>query len=264
MYNLGDQFKVNYERCIADKNGVIQGEKYRITLLTERLIRLEYNEEGIFEDRPTQLVVNRMFNVPKFDIKQDDYYIELTTDYFKLLYAKNRPFKGSLINKKSNLRVKVLKTDKTWYYTHPEAKRYNGPFTILANKKNNNPLYRNGLYSIDGFATIDDSNSKVFEPTGALKARDKKSVDVYLFAYGKDYKEALKDYFELTGYPALIPRYALGNWWNKNTNYNDASLKELLTNFEQEDIPLSVLLLSDKWHKMISTGIMNTLNLQKE
>lgn len=249
MYNLGDQFKVNYERCIADKNGVIQGEKYRITLLTERLIRLEYNEEGIFEDRPTQLVVNRMFNVPKFDIKQDDYYIELTTDYFKLLYAKNRPFKGSLINKKSNLRVKVLKTDKTWYYTHPEAKRYNGPFTILANKKNNNPLYRNGLYSIDGFATIDDSNSKVFEPTGALKARDKKSVDVYLFAYGKDYKEALKDYFELTGYPALIPRYALGNWWNKNTNYNDASLKELLTNFEQEDIPLSVLLLSDKWHK---------------
>ncbi len=248
MYSLGEHFNIDYKKAISDNNGIIKGEKYRITILTERLIRLEYSDNGKFEDRPTELVLNRLFKVPKFEIKQDEYYIELSTSYFKLSYVKNRPFKGGMINRGSNLKVKVIETDRTWYYGHPEAKKYNGPFVILANKKNNNVLYRDGLYSIDGFATLDDSESKVFEPTGTLKDKENKQIDIYLFAYGKDFDSAIKDYFELTGYPALIPRYALGNWWSKNDKYDDYSLKELLTNFEKEKIPLSVLLLEQDWH----------------
>ena len=38
----------------ADPENILQGEKYRITMLTEGLVRLEYSEEGIFEDRATQ------------------------------------------------------------------------------------------------------------------------------------------------------------------------------------------------------------------
>ena len=33
--------------------------------------------------------------------------------------------------------------------------------------------------------------------------------------YDKDFKEALTDYFKITGFPELLPRYALGNWWSK-------------------------------------------------
>ena len=29
---------------------IIQGERYRITVLTSRLLRLEYSEDGIFND----------------------------------------------------------------------------------------------------------------------------------------------------------------------------------------------------------------------
>ena len=43
----------------ADKGAIVQGEKYRFTLLTEEMIRLEYSEDGRFEDRATQCVVNR-------------------------------------------------------------------------------------------------------------------------------------------------------------------------------------------------------------
>ena len=43
----------------ADTENILQGEKYRITMLTEGLVRLEYSEEGIFEDRATQSVWNR-------------------------------------------------------------------------------------------------------------------------------------------------------------------------------------------------------------
>ena len=35
------------------------GDKYRITVLTDRLIRLEYSENGRFEDRASFAVVNR-------------------------------------------------------------------------------------------------------------------------------------------------------------------------------------------------------------
>ena len=45
----------------ADSKNIIQGSNYRITLLSERLVRLEYNKKGIFEDHKTSLVVNRNF-----------------------------------------------------------------------------------------------------------------------------------------------------------------------------------------------------------
>ena len=45
----------------ADAANMIAGDKYRITFLTEALVRLEYSEDGIFEDRATQVVLNRNF-----------------------------------------------------------------------------------------------------------------------------------------------------------------------------------------------------------
>ena len=46
----------------ARKENMVQGDKYRITLLTEGLVRLEYSEDGIFEDRATQFAFYRDFS----------------------------------------------------------------------------------------------------------------------------------------------------------------------------------------------------------
>ena len=81
MYNLGDHFKIDKEAILANPECVYQGSKYRITVLTERLVRLEYSEQGIFEDRPSQLVLNRNFPSPKFMVKEDGKYIEIKTSY---------------------------------------------------------------------------------------------------------------------------------------------------------------------------------------
>ena len=40
---------------------VIEGENYRISVLTESLVRLEYSENGVFEDGQTQVVQDRDF-----------------------------------------------------------------------------------------------------------------------------------------------------------------------------------------------------------
>ena len=52
--------------------------------------------------------------------------------------------------------------------------------------------------------------------------------------YDRDFKQALFDYFKMTGAPALIPRYALGNWWSRNTIYDDKSLNDLAQKMNEE------------------------------
>ena len=56
-------------RPAADSRNIIQGENYRITMLTEGLVRLEYSEDGIFEDRATQTVINRDFPAVDYQVK---------------------------------------------------------------------------------------------------------------------------------------------------------------------------------------------------
>ena len=44
---------------LADPQAVIRGETYRITMLTDRLVRLEYAQDGQFRDAATQTALNR-------------------------------------------------------------------------------------------------------------------------------------------------------------------------------------------------------------
>ena len=247
MYKLGDHFKLDYEKAIANEKSIIQGQKYRFTVLTERLIRLEYSEEGIFEDRPTKLVWNRNFEVPEFHVKEDEKYLELTTKYFKLYYIKERKFYGGKLNPTANLKVELLNSDRYWYYGHPEVRNFGAPKNRLSNKRGKYEFER-GLYSVEGFASIDDSETEIITENGVIVEKDHQSIDIYLFMYLEDFQLCLQDYYHLTGYPALIPRYALGNWWSRNENYNDYSLKELIDNFSYYDIPISIVLLNDEWH----------------
>ena len=46
---------------LCRKESIIQGDHYRISMLTTALVRLEYSESGVFEDRPTQMVIDRNF-----------------------------------------------------------------------------------------------------------------------------------------------------------------------------------------------------------
>ena len=50
MYDLGQSFRINQENLEVEPKSVFTGQKYRIQILTERLIRFEYNELGKFVD----------------------------------------------------------------------------------------------------------------------------------------------------------------------------------------------------------------------
>ena len=110
------------------------------------------------------------------------------------------------------------------------------------------PSYQKGLYSVDGFVSFSDSDSMILNTDGFLVPNQTPRIDTYVFMYRRDFGLCLRDYFMLTGYPPLLPRYALGIWWNKNEIYNFQDISDLLINFNKYKIPISVLLLDEFWH----------------
>ena len=126
MYDFGNSFHINLEELKAKPEAIIQGQKFRITVLTERLIRLEYSPSFIFNDLKTELVSCRNFDVTKFEKRGDDKFLEIETDYFLLSYIRESDFKGNGLSPTKNLSIKVKDSNAVWYYGHPEAKNYFG------------------------------------------------------------------------------------------------------------------------------------------
>ena len=252
MKQIGNYFLRKDDDGVALKENIIQGKKYRFTVLSERLIRLEYNPNGVFEDRISQRVIFRKFPKVKYTLNQVETLFQLTTTYFTLSYDKEKPFSAGKFAPGNNLNIILSGTgsEKMWYYGHPEARNFGGVTYSLDNFSGNLKLGK-GLYSTDGFTVLDDSDSLVLDSSGNFVARDDKAIDIYVFMYRKDLGLCLQDYYTLTGYPLMLPRYAFGNWWSKNTKYNNQDIMDLFTRFKEEHIPISGILLGDKWHNNV-------------
>ena len=243
MANLTSFFVNSSKNLIPKKRYIVVGNTYRFTLLSPRLIRLEYSKEGKFEDRATSLVVNRVFDDFEFTVGGENPSLIITTEYFTLTYVREEPLNAN------SLKVRVNGTDKEWYPGHKEIRNVGGLSYSLDNI--NNVKLNKGMYSFDGFVLLDDSNNLVID-NEMFVPRDKGTVDLYLFVYRSDLGLCLQDYFKLTGYPKMIPRYALGSWWYKNEPYNMYDIDDVLKKFNDNEIPISVFLLGDKWHDNIS------------
>lgn len=248
MYPLGRQFEVDYSKVICNNKAMVQGNTFRISVLSERVVRLEYSPSGQFVDRPTQLILRRDLGLADFSIKQDSNIVEISTRYFHLSYNKEQPFGGNGISK--GIRIALQSRDKDrnkeWYVGHPEARNLRG--NMVSVDTSISAQQAKGLYSLDGFVSIDDSKNKIIMEDGTLADPPADHVDIYVFMYDRDFRQALTDYFKLTGSPSFIPRYALGIWWSRNCEYSDKNIPELVRNFERKRIPLSIMLFDNDWH----------------
>lgn len=242
MANLCSFFAKSQKNLKPAPRNIIQGDKYRFTILTPRLIRLEYNKDNIFEDRATSLVVNRDFGKVNFSVNETDISLNIATEYFTLTYSKSQPITSH------NIKVVVNGTDREWQPGNKEIRNVGGINYSLDYFENNLKL-DHGLYSLDGYTVIDDSKNFVIENENFLPRGE--CVDLYLFVYKSDLGLCLQDYFNLTGYPSLIPRYALGSWWYKNDAYNMYDIDNIIKKFNDNHIPISVFLLGSKWHNNV-------------
>lgn len=243
MANLTSYFVKNPKNLIPQNKYIVKGQNYRFSVLTPRLIRIEYNKNGIFEDRATSLVVNRTFPGVNFNIVPDEFSLTIITEYFTLKYVKEKPIASN------NIKVTVNGTDKEWTPGHQDYKNFGSIGYSLDGIETKFKLAK-GLYSLDGFSVIDDSKNYVIDNEMFLPREE--TTDIYLFVYRTDLGLCLQDYFTLTGYPPMIPRYALGCWWYKNDRYDMYGIDDILKKFDDSHIPISVFLLGDKWHNDIA------------
>ncbi|MCY1138080.1 hypothetical protein OWR29_08735 [Actinoplanes sp. Pm04-4] len=230
-------------RPVADPAAVVRGERYRITVLTEGLVRLEYAEDGVFEDRASTFAVNRQLPVPAFQVFENDDHLEVVTSRFRLTYDRG-PFTTSGLSLAVGGGISTYHS--VWRYGQaPED--LGGTARTLDNADGAIPL-EPGVVSRTGFAVIDDSRSFLFTDDGWVSADNVNRVDLYVFAYGHDYAEALKAFYAVSGPQPVVPRWALGNWWSRFHAYSDESYLALLDRFRDEGLPFSVGVIDMDWH----------------
>lgn len=244
MYDFGTHFEVDLTKSKTPSSNVFRGKTYRISILSDVLIRFEYSETGSFNDYPTFFASNRSFGKPKITVEEDNNVLIIKNDIFILEYNKEKPFIGSKLMPDQNLKVTIAGTEKIWYFNHPEVKNFKGTAYSLDDTKGNID-FEKGLFSLDGFTTFDDSRTPILDAYGNVLSPNYKNIDTYLFIYNNDFGIGLRDYFNLTSLPPLIPRYALGVWWNKNEAYGEKDIQNLVYNFKKYDLPMSVLLLNE-------------------
>ena len=166
MFDMGDHFRIDITRCKTPAACVFRGNNYRISVLSDSLIRFEFNPSGNFNDYPTLFAYNRSFSQPKLSVEEDNQIIQIKNEKFTIEYHKEKPFLGTSIYPEQNLKVVVNDSGKTWYFNHPEARNLKATAYSLDNVSSTN--LGKGLFSLDGFASIDDSVTPIINEAGNL------------------------------------------------------------------------------------------------
>ncbi|MBQ4245058.1 MAG: alpha-xylosidase [Clostridia bacterium] len=221
----------------------------RLTVITDRILRVEKSSTG-FCDRATQMVVCR-------DFMNVDYEIKHTAGGNIVVKTAKTSFR---VNPKT-ARVEAAVNGK-WTYPSNEtnlggtARTLDGTFGVMGSwktKKEKRDRFflghmRKGIFSSNGVAEIDDSDSFLFNEDGSVSLRPFKVIDKYIFAFGDDYLGGLKEFYSLCGATPLLPKYALGNWWSRYHAYTQDEYINLMNEFEKHNIPLTVATIDMDWH----------------
>ena len=240
----------------------LQGEHWRIGLITESLIRLEWSDSGEFENRATLMAVDRAFlpsGAVDYTTGERDGMLVVETPALRLTYDR-KPFS------KEGLTIVVKGVPdsqfNTWHYGDEPKGNLGGTARTLDEADGAIPLGQ-GVISRDGWAVLDDSASNVFVTADAdgnlpdgvvayggigVAPRDHRETDIYFFGYGRRYREAVHDFQKLSGPAPLLPRYALGNWWSRYYRYSEEEYLDLMDRFKREGIPFTTSVIDMDWH----------------
>ena len=234
MRSFFDRFYYSDHGKTKDCNIVVHND-VRFSILSPCLLRVELQIEKEFCDLPTQTVYCRDFGDPSFQTEETNGIIRIRTEKCEFYYSfKKKKMLSILLEdgrkvsdfKKCNLKGTCRTLDGTFGKTALDA----------------------GVISKKGVAVLNDSKSLVVYNDGRILPRKNNETDLYYFAYGSDYRGAIRDFFQLTGAPPLIPRYALGNWWSIYKAYTQNEYTELMDRFREKNIPLTVATIDMDWH----------------
>lgn len=251
----------------ADPAAIVVEGNARFTVLGTGMVRIEWSPDGTFEDRASQVVINRRLPVPEFekstggpfyvegvpgsDRKPDPKTLKISSDRIEITYRPNgEPFS------KNNLRIRArvgAGGAQEWMESVPpfeQSTNLGGTTRTLDGVSGACKIDR-GLLNRSGWSFLDDSRTLVFDGNDwpwAAQRHNEKATDWYIFAYGTDYKRMLADYTQIAGQVPLPPKFVFGAWWSRYWAYSDAELRELVNDFRSLNVPLDVLVVDMDWH----------------
>jgi len=246
----------------ADEATVIAGNA-RFTILTDKLIRMEWAEDGVFEDKASLGIINRNLPVPQFTAKVSKTKVTIKTSSLTLTYKPTGKFTAE--NLAVNFTMKDASAKKgvrkvCWTPGANDSGNLMGTFRTLdgcrgfAKINGKNDPYEKGILSRDGWAIVDESKREVLEKNTSdwgewiAQRSDVDRQDLYIFAYGHDYKAALADFTKVAGNIPLPPKYVFGYWWSRYWQYSDFEFLNLAKEIRSNGIPLDIMVIDMDWH----------------
>ena len=246
----------------AQQSGNIayQDGQVRFTVITDGVIRLEWEPDGKFTDLASFVASERNYPEVAYKVRTSGKKVKIQTEKMTLEYKT-----GTGRFDASNLVIKANDGFFTWKPGMKQQANLKGTFRTLDGldgdvqtqnwvadmKKGEIRQFEDGLLAKDGWTLIDESDSYLFDDSewAWVKERESKECqDWYFMAYGQDYKAALKDFTVFAGKMPLPPRFAFGYWWSRYWAYSDKELRNLVDKFHTFDIPLDVLVVDMDWH----------------
>ena len=235
----------------ADEKNVVVWNCYRVSVLFDRLFRIERSEKGVFRDEATQCVWDRNMAAVKYTLTvRGDIAVIKTNACTLVLKPKRKDCRICLsdgVEREISNAGNLLGTSRT-------LDGCNGnkivPFSWLKLPENASDELQleYGVCARTGVAVLDDSNSLSLAKDGTFTGKKANGSDEYVFAFGNDYRGAVRALYALTGSSPLIPRFAFGNWWSRYHDYSDKEYLRLMEKFQDNDVPLTVATVDMDWH----------------
>ena len=239
----------------ADKAATVISGNARFTVLTDRLIRMEWSEDGTFEDRASLAIVNRNLPVPDYKTTQKGSALTIKTDKVTLTYTGGRFDRNNL-----SVSFKMKGKTVTWHPGDAADGNLKGTIRTLdgclgfSQLSYSDNKMEDGILSRDGWAIVDESSRHLLQKDlsdwgeWVCERPEGDRLDLYIFAYGHDYLDALQDFTRVAGDIPLPPKYVFGYWWSRYWPYTDDEFRELADEMRTRGIPADVFIIDMDWH----------------
>ena len=241
-------------------NIAYQDGSVRFTVITDGVIRLEWQPEGRFTDLASFVASEREYPEVEYKVCQRGKSLEISTSKMILKYKV-----GTGAFASDNLEIKAADGFFTWRPGMVQKENLKGTFRTLDglegdlqtqtwvkdSPKGEHRPFEDGILAKDGWTLIDESQNLLFDDSDWAWVKEREAgecQDWYFMAYGHDYKAALKDFTVFAGKMPLPPRFTFGYWWSRYWAYTDRELRTLVDKFHAYDIPLDVLVIDMDWH----------------
>lgn len=154
-------FAAGAQNPVVRKEATVRSGNARFTVLTPEMIRIEYSDKGLFEDRATFAIQNREMDVvPSFTQKEDNDFLYIETDRIKLKYRKGtNPATDPASPENLTITMPHNGQEVVWYPGKPDPLNLKGTCRTLDGSDGDNKRaeLENGLISRSGWGVIDDS-----------------------------------------------------------------------------------------------------------